>query len=230
MAKAPNLLNDDGSSSVATALMMSHHGFRRDLALFTLALGRLAREGDTTRAAGLAREWQNYRNTLHGHHGAEDQGIFPNVLKESPGLGHVIEGLIADHHRIDPLLEEGDRAFAGLPASADGAADVVARLSALLDPHLAKEEEQIIPVLRNWKAFPPPANEAEATMYADGFAWSSRGVASEVLDRVDATLPEVVTSKLAAARAAFAQRAEQVWGPTQPGASRTAIPDWLQRG
>jgi hemerythrin-like domain-containing protein len=229
MAKAPHLLNDDGSSSIATALMMSHHGFRRDLARFSIALGRVAK-GDGSRTADLQKEWQSYRNTLHGHHSAEDQGIFPNVLKEKPALAPVIEGLIADHHRIDPLLEEGDRAFAGLPAAAAGAADVVARLSGLLDPHLAKEEEQIIPVLRNWKAFPPPASEAEASMYADGFAWASDGVASDVIDRVDATLPDVVTSKLAAARAAFAQRAERVWGSTQPGSSRTAIPDWLQRG
>jgi hemerythrin-like domain-containing protein len=229
MAKAPNFLAEDGSSSVATALMMSHHGFRRDLARFALALGRV-KDGDATRAAALREEWQSYRNTLHGHHAAEDQGIFPNVRKQQEALGPVIEGLIADHHRIDPLLDEGDRAFADLPAQVAAALDVTVRLSALLDPHLAKEEADIIPVLRHWNGFPPPASDAEATMYADGFAWSAHGVAAEVLDRVFATLPESVTSKLPAARAAYEQRCLRVWGPTQPGASRTPIPDWLPGG
>jgi len=38
MSQAPNLLNDDGTASIATALMSSHHAFRRDLARFAHAL------------------------------------------------------------------------------------------------------------------------------------------------------------------------------------------------
>ncbi len=29
--KIPNLLNDDGTASMATMLMLSHHAFRRDI-------------------------------------------------------------------------------------------------------------------------------------------------------------------------------------------------------
>src|SRR5947207_3118189 len=38
MPTPPDLLNDDGSASIATALLMSHHGFRRDIARFAVAL------------------------------------------------------------------------------------------------------------------------------------------------------------------------------------------------
>ena len=49
MSHVPQLLNDDGTASIATAIMMSHHGFRRDLARFARALAQIA-AGDTARA------------------------------------------------------------------------------------------------------------------------------------------------------------------------------------
>jgi hemerythrin-like domain-containing protein len=226
--EAPNLLNDDGTASIATTLMMSHHGFRRDIALFGLAL-RGVGEGDHSRVAALQQEWKSYRGTLHGHHEAEDQGIFPFLRSQHPSHGAVIDQLTADHRRIDPLLERGDRAFAQLPG-AEAAAAVVAELSRLLDAHLASEEAQVIPFLREVKAFPPPQSDAEAGMYAEGFAWASHGVASDVLTRVHALLPETVTSRLPAARTAFEERCVRAWGSAESGASRTAIPDWLAGG
>ena len=225
MAKAPDLLNDDGSASMATAFMMSHHGLRRDIARFAIALRGLA-DGDQAHAAALREEWRSYRDTLHGHHHIENERLFPSLQSQHAALVPVIERLTADHQRIDPLLERGDRAFAQLPATAAALA-VVTELAALLDPHLATEEQELVPFLRDQKGFPPPANDAEAELYAQGFAWSSHGIASEVLKQVDAMLPEALAARLAAARTVFDQRAERVWGPVKPGASRTPIPDWL---
>jgi len=42
MTLATNLLNEDGSASMATALLMSHHAFRRDIARFAGALEKVA--------------------------------------------------------------------------------------------------------------------------------------------------------------------------------------------
>jgi hemerythrin-like domain-containing protein len=226
-AAAPNFLNGDGSASMATALMMSHHGLRRDLAQFALALTRVA-NGDRARVAALQEEWRNYHLTLHGHHEAEDQRMFPHMRAEHPELAQIIDGLGADHRRIDPLLERGDRAFAALERDAGEAIEIVAELSALLEPHLATEETHIIPLIRGANSFPPPANEEEARMYAEGFAWSSHGVAPDVLERVYAMLPAELAAKLPAARAAFEQRCERVWGSAKAGASRTPIPEWLR--
>lgn len=223
MARAPNLLNEDGSASMATALLMSHHAFRRDIARFAFALRRVAK-GDASRVAALREEWSQYRGALHGHHEVEDASIFPSVKEQDPALLAVIDGLTADHRRIDPLLERGDRAFAQLPAS-DAASEVVAELARLLDAHLATEEASVIPFLRAAKEFPASPSEEVLAMYAQGFAWSSHGVAPEVLKELDGMLPASLASRLPAAREAFQARCDRVWGPLAALASRTSVPE-----
>jgi iron-sulfur cluster repair protein YtfE (RIC family) len=177
----------------------------------------------------LQQEWKNYHGTLHGHHEAEDQQIFPHLRSQHPSLGTVIEQLTSDHRRIDPLLEQGDRAFDQLPVP-EAAAALVSELSRLLDTHLATEEAEVIPFLREAKSFPPPQTDAEVEMYAQGFAWSSHGVAPDVLARVHELLPQTLTSRIPAARTAFEDRCVRVWGSASSGTSRTAIPDWLTGG
>jgi hypothetical protein len=227
-SQAPNLLNDDGSASIATALMMSHHSFRRDVAMFAAALRQIAR-GDHARVAAIQEEWKKLHASLHGHHQSEDNGLFPHIKGEHPEAAAVIERLSADHRRIDPLLAAGDAAFAELPAT-DAAIGVVSELAALLDAHLTTEEAEVVPFMRDMKAFPPPATDAEADMYAGGFAWACHGVAQEVLDRLFEMLPPSLTARLPAARAAFAARWRDAWGDSAPeGASRTPVPDWLPK-
>jgi hypothetical protein len=204
--------------------MMSHHGFRRDLARFTAALTGLA-HGDCERLDALRDEWRSFRNTLHGHHHSEDTGIFPNLAGQHESLRPTLDRLTADHRHIDPLLERGDRAFAELPKAIDAATAVVSELSGLLHTHLATEEAEVIPHMRAMKGFPPPSTPEEVEMYAQGFAWASHGIAPEVLERVYAMLPAILTSRLPAARAAFEQRWQRVWGPVDVGASVTPIPD-----
>jgi hypothetical protein len=234
---APTLLNDDGSASMATALMMSHHGFRRDIDRFGKALAALP-AADQTRAVAvpsaealgaLKEEWQFFHNALHGHHHAEDTGLFPNLQKEHAELAALFAKLTDDHRHIDPLLERGDRAFAKLPDKADAIA-VVAELSTLLEAHLATEEAQVVQFLRPSKAFPSPATDAEADMYAQGFAWACDGIAPEVLERLYAMLPDGLTSRLPAARAAFEARCRRVWGSVAPAESRKPVPSWLPGG
>lgn len=222
MAKPPNLLNDDGSASMATALLMTHHAFRRDLARFAKALGRVA-EGDVSKVQALRDEWQWFRGALHGHHEAEDGGIFPSLKAEHAELAAVIDGLSADHRRIDPLLERGDRGFAQLPELGEARA-VVTELAALLDAHLATEEAQVIQFLRTAKEFPAPPSEDLLEMYAHGFGWASHGIAPEVLSQLDAMLPPALSAKLPAARAAFDAKCELVWGTIVRTASRTSVP------
>jgi hypothetical protein len=226
--QAPMLLNDDGSASVATALLTSHHGFRRDLALFARALAT-ARNPEPGQAAALREEWASFHHKLHGHHEAEDHGLFPAILQQAPALAPVLEKLKAEHRLIDPLLAEGDAAFSD-QAAPGAAAALVGKLSGLLDAHLATEEANAVPFLRNMKGFPPPASDAEVDMFVDGFAWSLHGVAPEVAAALQAMLPPIVLARLPGARAAFVQRSEKVWGTAATGASRRSIPDWLPGG
>jgi hemerythrin-like domain-containing protein len=220
----PNLLNDDGTASMATILMMSHHAFRRDLALFARAL---AQELDQERAAALRDEWHAYHESLHGHHMREDGDIFPTLQREHPALEPVIAQLSAEHRRIDPLLDRGDRAFAELRGAPSKAKVLVSELNALLDQHLATEEAKIAQHLRAASHFPPPSDDDEAGLYADGFAWSMHGIAPSVLEQVCIMLPEIVRAKLPAARSKYAERCERVWGFPKTGASLTPVPNWL---
>ena len=211
---------------MATMFMMSHHAFRRDLTRFARALA----EDPPPRSAALADEWKGFHAALHGHHAMEDGNILPGLAKEHPRVAPVVAALAEDHRRIDPLLARGDAAFARLAerGAARETAAVVAELQALLDPHLAKEEAEIVPFLRKVLRFEaPPLDDAMAALYAEGFAWSSHGVAPDVLDRVYPMLPEVLRNRLPAARAAFAAHCERVWGTAVAGASRTPVPDWL---
>ena len=205
---------------MATLLMMSHHGFRRDLGMFSVTLARPA----APQMGALHEEWSSLHEKLHGHHQMEDQNIFPSLQQHKPVAAPVIERLGADHRRIDPLLARGDQLFAARDRV--GAAAVVTELLALLKPHLALEEEELVPLLRAAKDFPAPS-EAEVELYAQGFAWSSLGLAPEVLARVDELLPPILRVRLPAARQAFADGFRRLWGPVIAGASRTPVPDWL---
>lgn len=224
MNPTPTLLNDDGSASMATFLLMVHHGLRRDLARFRHAL-----RGSGGDLAALTAEWASYRATLHGHHEAEDGGIFPGLKAKNASLEPVIAGLTADHRQIDPLLERGDAAFARIADDRRDAAGVVEELRALLDRHLATEEANVVPFLRSVATFAMPVEgDAQAEMFAGGFAWSSHGVAPDVLAKAYALVPEAITSRIPAARAAFEARCARVWGTASAGASRTAVPDWIE--
>jgi hypothetical protein len=214
--KPPDLLDDDGNASMATAIMMSHHGFRRDLASFAAALAA----PDVSRVDALRDEWRSFHEHLHGHHVAEDTGIFPGMREALPD---VTKRLMADHQRVDPLLTRGDQAFAALP-DASGARAVIAELQDLLQPHMATEEAKVFPRMRGLRDFPVPSEE-ELPLYAEGFAWASHGVASDVVMRMDAMLPEVLRAALPAAREAYAARCVRVWGTAHAGATRTPIPD-----
>lgn len=215
---ATNLLDDDGTASMATMVMCSHHAFRRDVACFAKALAAAAP------ADALGDEWTRFRGALHGHHTVEDTSIFPDLRGKHPELAAVIDQLDAHHRAIDPLLERGDRVFAELGGRLTEAREVIAAIAALLDEHLDTEEGAIISYLRSAKEFPAPPSDEMAAMYAEGFAWSTAGISNAVLDRVFAMLPSAIVAKLPAARAAFDERSRRVWGHTHAGASVTSVP------
>ncbi len=223
MANGTQLLNDDGSASMATLLMLSHHAFRRDVVSFERALGEL-HEHDSSRADALRGEWQQYHGALHGHHEMEDANIFPSLEQQNPSLAPALERLRAQHRRIDPLLARGDQAFAGM-TDVGAARAVVQKLAALLDEHLRLEEETIAPSLRAVRQFPPPPNDAAAELYAGGFAWSMHGIADEVIAEVKKMLPESLLSRLPAANRAFEERCVRVWGSAKVKKSSTSIPE-----
>jgi iron-sulfur cluster repair protein YtfE (RIC family) len=220
----PNLLNDDGTASMATMLLLSHHAFRRDLARFIQAVAHI-KAGDTSHLEAVREEWEkSYREALHGHHMMEDANIFPDIRSKHPDLATALDTLTEQHHQIDPVLEKGDATFADL-AHPEKAEAMLQELKTLLDEHLTFEEANITPSLREAKEFPAPADDAMITLYAQGFAWSMQGIAPSVTDEVKKLLPEIVLAKLPAAQAEFEKRSERVWGTYTVGSVTTPIPE-----
>ena len=220
----PNLLDDQGRASMATMLMMVHHAFRRDGARLSKALEEMA-QGNTSRIAPVQDEWKSFRMTLQGHHHQEDTAIFPDLQGKHPEIRKTIDTLMADHHRMDELLEQGDRVFAELPN--DEAARVITELRDLFNSHLALEEAELVPFLREANEFPPTPDENAEKMFADGFAWCSQGIAPDVLEKVFAMVPAGVRDRLPAARDAFTERCRRAWGTFEETASRTPVPENL---
>jgi hemerythrin-like domain-containing protein len=208
---------------MATALMLSHHAFRRDIKRFIAAIEQM-QAGDMTHADAVRAEWQSYRNGLHGHHHVEDTAMFPDMKTKHPEAVAAIDQLTEDHHHIDPLIERSDKAFAD-PLKLDEALTVLNELKGLLDAHLDHEEAEVTPFLRDAKSFPIPQTDEEATMYANGFAWSMQGIAPSVLEKLNEMLPPNMVSKLPDALKAFDERSKKTWGMFTVGAATTPIPD-----
>lgn len=223
MSQPPRLLNDDGTASVATMLLLSHHAFRRDIARFLGAVAEI-KAGDASRAEAVREEWdKSYRQALHGHHTIEDSTMFPDIKSKHPELTPALDTLTAQHHQIDPVLAKIDAAMVDL-VHPDQAESALSELKALLDEHLVFEEAQITPSLRDAKEFPAPADDAMADMYAQGFSWSMQGIAPEVLAEVQKLLPEILLAKLPAAEEAFEARSKRVWGEYTVGSATTPVP------
>nr|QEO74308.1 hypothetical protein [uncultured bacterium] len=221
---APALLNTDGTASMATLLMMSHHGLRRDAARLTTGL-RAVRDDDRARAAALKEGWEGFKLVLHGHHEAEDQRLFPSLRSQHADLGAAIDSLAADHRTIDPVLERLHVSMSELPAplARDAALAIMNDLNALLDRHLASEEASVIPILRKvpLQAM-PPMPEGELAMMSEGLAWSAEGVAPDIFALATAAMPELVLAKVSAAKVAYAAKCERIWGGVSNATSRTA--------
>jgi hypothetical protein len=213
------LLDNDGTASMATMIMTSHFAFRRDIACFARALA-----ADIRDAAALGEEWTRFRAALHGHHTVEDTALFPDLRAKYPDIAMAIDQLDAQHREIDPLLERGDEAFANLAAHGGVAREVVDALSGLLAQHLDLEERTITPYLRDAKQFPAPPNDDALAMYADGFAWSTAGLAPSVVEQIYAMLPAPLAARIPLAREAFDARCRRVWGAAHTGSATTSVP------
>ncbi len=131
-------------------MVIVHRAFRREFVL----LPRLVREvpdGDTARAAVVARALHVVLGGLTMHHTGEDAVLWPRLLERAAPSTGLVETMQAQHHRVDeydervePLLADWETA----PTSARGAelADLLDSFAAALFEHLDLEEREILPL------------------------------------------------------------------------------------
>jgi hypothetical protein len=140
-----------------------HSALRRDLTRTSTALGGELPIGDPQRTALTAHlVWM--MDFLHRHHEGEDAGLWPLVRALNPSAGDLLDQMERDHALIAPGMETvitATRRYAagGSAEARDGLVEALASLRAVLDPHLLREEQEMMPVVSEtlthaqWESF-----------------------------------------------------------------------------
>ncbi len=127
-----------------------HAAVRRDLRRLEAAL-HVVVDGDRTRAAGLHRAWTNLHHQLVHHHTQEDTILFP-VVVQLGAEASLVQAMESEHQEMSRALDAIDEAMRSYVTSASSADAVDAsaafrRGAAVVDQHLAHEEEELEPFL-----------------------------------------------------------------------------------
>ena len=132
-----------------------HAGFRRDAARLESIVPQLERRDGAQ--APAPKGWATFRETLHVHHAAEDDDLWPVLRSRLTDQ--------ADRHQLDLMVEEHrglSAAIDGVDAALTSGADVTAaarRLGEVLRGHLDHEEQNVFPLLERhlsrgeWRRF-----------------------------------------------------------------------------
>lgn len=140
-----------------------HSALRRDLTRTSSVLGADALPADGQRAA-IAAHLAWLMDFLHHHHKGEDAGLWPLVRSLNPSSGGLLDEMEGDHARIAPEMAAttaaADRYSSdATEAARDEVTSAVTSLRAVLDPHLSREEEEMMPVVsatltnEQWESF-----------------------------------------------------------------------------
>jgi hypothetical protein len=140
-----------------------HDALRRDLSRAAAALESTRPPPGKQRVA-IAAHVRWMMNFLHTHHAGEDQGLWPLVRAHNPTAGDLLDQMDADHARIGPQIDQVQTAAAtygtdASPAARQGLAGAIQLLRSVLDPHLRREEDEMMPVVSRsitnaqWEAF-----------------------------------------------------------------------------
>ena len=134
-----------------------HAAFRRDLRRFDHALG-IFPEGSQRRADELGAAWDNLAFQLHHHH-QDEETIFWPTLRSLGVDDSLMAGLEGEHARMLEALGVATKsveALRGEPSAgnAKAARGAVGDLEAVLNEHLAHEEQDLEPRAAEFHATP----------------------------------------------------------------------------
>lgn len=191
----------DTSGPADTVMMgVMHDAMRRDFVRVRDLLASDAALGDVQRAA-LADHVVFMLDFLHDHHHNEDERLWPLVRSHDPALGEALDRMSGDHASIAAgaaRVVEAAGAF-GRDAGTTSRRDLAAALdefTAVLLPHLAREEVEVMPrvsaclTVDEWHAFEKDAMPPfTVPVLAEYFNWFLEDLDEDRKRRVKASLP-----------------------------------------
>lgn len=140
-----------GTKPDTHTMVVVHRVFRREFGLLPDLIEGV-RSGDTERAAVLAEHLTDIVGSLHHHHQAEDDLIWPLLLERATLHLDLVHRMEAQHaalgdtlDRIEKLTPQWQRT--ANPVEGRELAAAVREASAILQEHMGEEEAQILPVI-----------------------------------------------------------------------------------
>jgi hemerythrin-like domain-containing protein len=219
---ATRLLRDDGRPSPMFGFLNAHRAFRRDVARFRSTADRWHSDAPTAeQLEAFTWHWGRYDEALHFHHTMEDERLFVVAGEARPDLGPLIAELAQQHEALDELLPRLRATLTAEGLARGDAAGALAELQNLLEPHLAAEEEHLVPVILETveqhgpPQGPPPDEEAPVLALRPSFAvpWAGDELEPEVHAAATAQLPEPLRSSAPDLERAYAERLTLWWQP-----------------
>ncbi|GAB3595543.1 hypothetical protein GCM10027446_20980 [Angustibacter peucedani] len=154
----------DHEQAVGQHLVDVHDMLRSELAQLRDLVGQVLRTAGAAESVEAARShvaqmtlrqnsWTlgvyclQYCRVVTGHHGLEDESVFPHLRRRDPRLAPVVDRLEQEHHVIHDVLEEVDQALVAMVSEPGGLAkvrDAVDLLTDTLLSHLSYEERELV--------------------------------------------------------------------------------------
>jgi iron-sulfur cluster repair protein YtfE (RIC family) len=188
-----------------TAMYAMHDALRRELARIARVT---AKTGDEPRRIlRTAAGWHMFKKSLHIHHTAEDDALWP-ALRQSLADRQddlvLLEVMEAEHAAIDPLMGAIDAALADPDADRGRLGDLTDALATSLAAHLKHEEDAAIPLIQRtataqqWAHFGQVHGQRIGPDAPRLIPWLLEGADEQTVATMLAPLPELVRAAYAA--------------------------------
>jgi iron-sulfur cluster repair protein YtfE (RIC family) len=138
-----------GENLDMTAMYVMHAALRRELEQLAKATARL--DDDPRKVLRAAVGWELFTKSLHVHHTAEDDVLWPALrqkLADRPDELALLEAMEAEHTGVDQVIEAIDTTLGDPDAQPGRLGDLVDTLAIGLTGHLKHEEDQALPLIR----------------------------------------------------------------------------------
>ncbi|MBP2703220.1 hemerythrin domain-containing protein [Microbispora sp. RL4-1S] len=136
-----------------TAMYAAHDALRRELEHLARTTARV--DDDPRRILGAAVGWELFKKSLHVHHTAEDDALWPAMREAVAGRPDdlaLLAAMESEHEAIDPLIDaidaEIDAALRGRESGPERIGDLTDALATGLSGHLKHEEDEALPLIQ----------------------------------------------------------------------------------